>query len=178
VIKGYNKILPPDFFINAKYFRFVNFFVDIFTSVNYNFYMKNLNGKNRYLIQSGQLKRVPTVKNDQEIEISMLLNAIHYFLDCVFIIHSRSRYRLLAFLKGNILLDQQYTSVKGAKIAFQKFYGHQACLGGIKATWDEYIPESWWLKKKMEILDRKKYQQANMAMGNGQRRQTRGSFKP
>ncbi len=167
MIKGYNKILPSDFFKNAKYFRFANFFVDIFTSMNYNFYMKNLNGKHRYLIPSGQLKSVPTVKNDQEIEISILLNAIHYFLDCVFIIHSRSRYRLLAFLKDNILLDQQYTSIKGAKIAFQKFYGHQVCLGGLKARWDEYIPESWWLKKKMEILDRKKYQQANMAMGNG-----------
>jgi len=97
------------------------------------------------------------------MEISMLLNAIHYFLDCAFIIPSHRQYRLLVFLSDNILLDQQYTSLKGAKIAFQKFYGHQACLEGIKARWDEYIPESWWIKKKMDILDRNEYIQANMA---------------
>jgi hypothetical protein len=93
----------------------------------------------------------------------MLLNAIHYFLDCVFIIHAHRQYRLLVFMSDNILLDQQYTSLKGAKIAFQKFYGHQACTGSINARWDEYIPESWWIKKKMAILDRKEYIQANMA---------------
>lgn len=125
--------------------------------------MKNINNRQQHLRQNGELLKVPTDKRNQKIEISMLLNAIHYFLDCVFIIHSHRQYRLLVFLSDNILLDQQYTSLKGAKIAFQKFYGHQACIEGIKARWDEYIPESWWIKKKMGNLDRKEYQQANRA---------------
>ncbi|MGD2091395.1 MAG: hypothetical protein PVH61_34780 [Candidatus Aminicenantes bacterium] len=113
--------------------------------------------------QNGEWVKVPTGKNPQEIKISMLLNAIHYFLDCVFIIHSHKKYRLLVFMSDTILLDQQYTSLKGAKIAFQKFYGHQACLEGIKARWDEYMPESWWIKKKMEILHRNQYITANIS---------------
>lgn len=124
--------------------------------------MKNINGEQPQLRQSGERLRVPFDKRNQEAEISMLLNAIHFFLDCVFIIHSHRQYRLLVFMSDNILLDQQYTSLKGAKIAFQKFYGHQTCLEGIKARWDEYIPESWWIKKKMQILDGKKCIQANM----------------
>jgi hypothetical protein len=148
-------------FKNVKYFVFGNFSVDIFLNINYNFCMKNLNNNQQQLKESGKLLNVPIDIKTQEIEISMLLNAIHYFLDCVFIIHSHRQYRLLVFLSDSILLDQQYTSLKGAKIAFQKFYGHQACLEGIKARWDEYIPESWWIKKKMEILDRKAYIQAN-----------------
>jgi hypothetical protein len=125
--------------------------------------MKKLNVTQQQFKPGGELIKFPTSKRNQEIKISMLLNANHYFLDCVFIIHSHRQYRLLVFFADNILLDQQYTSLKGAKIAFQKFYGPQACLEGIKARWDEYIPESWWIKKKMEILDRKEYQQANMA---------------
>ena len=131
--------------------------------MNYNFNMKNAIARQQQLKQSGELFNVPIDKRNQEIEISMLLNAIHYFLDCVFIIHAHRQYRLLVFMSDNILLDQQYTSLKGAKIAFQKFYGHQACIEGINARWDEYIPERWWIKKKMEILDRKGYIQANMA---------------
>jgi len=122
--------------------------------------MKNFNGVQTYPGQSGERLKILINKNNQKIEISMLLNAIHYFLDCVFIIHSHRQYRLLVFLSDNILVDQQYTSLKGAKIAFQKFFGHQACLESIKARWDEYIPESWWIRKKMEILDRKGYPQA------------------
>lgn len=125
--------------------------------------MKNLNSLQQQVRQTGESINVPPGKRNHEIEISMLLNAIHYFLDCVFIIHSHRQYRLLVFQSDNILLDQQYTSLKGAKIAFQKFYGHHACLESIKARWDEYIPESWWIKKKMEILGRKEYIQVNMA---------------
>ena len=125
--------------------------------------MKSLISRQQQLGQNGELFKVSIDKRSQEIEISMLLNAIHYFLDCVFIIHGHRQYRLLVFMSDNILLDQQYTSLKGAKIAFKKFYGHQACIKGINARWDEYIPESWWIKKKMEILDRKEYIQAEMA---------------
>ena len=125
--------------------------------------MKNPINRQQQLRQSGELFKVPIDKRNQEIEISMLLNAIHYFLDCVIIIHSHRQYRLLVFQSDNILLDQQYTSLKGAKIAFQKFYGHHACLESIKARWDEYTPESWWINKKMGILARKEYIQENMA---------------
>jgi len=124
--------------------------------------MKNSIARQQQLKQNGALFNVPIDKRNQETEISMLLNAIHYFLDCVFIVHAHRQYRLLVFMSDNILLDQQYTSLKGAKIAFQKFYGHQACIEGINARWDEYIPESWWIKKKMEILDRKEYIPANL----------------
>lgn len=125
--------------------------------------MKNLNIKQHQLRPGGVPFRVPTDHRNRKIEISMLLNAIHYFLDCVFIIHSHRQYRLLVFQSDNILLDQQYTSLKGAKIAFQKFYRHQACLEGIQARWDKYIPESWWINKKMDILDRTGYIQAKTA---------------
>jgi hypothetical protein len=116
--------------------------------------MKNQNISEQHLNQFEEIKKA-CGEIDRQIKISILLNAIHYFLDCVFIIHSYRRYRLLVLNSDNIIVDQHYTSLKGAKIAFHQIYRSQACIKGTKAVWDEYIPEQWWIKKKMKILEKK-----------------------
>lgn len=116
--------------------------------------MENLNDS-QLIVQSRNGEKSLTVKTQKKTMISMLLNSIHYFLDCVVIIHTNDRYRLLVFHSDNILFDQQYTTLKGAKIAFHQIYKNQTCINSIKARWDEYFPEPNWIKKKMEILERK-----------------------
>ena len=49
----------------------MNFFVDIFLNVNYNFYMKNLIARQQYFGQSEELLKVPIDKRNQEIKISI-----------------------------------------------------------------------------------------------------------
>ena len=117
--------------------------------------MKNLSGEQPGLKQVGQRVEPAPCHQGQDTMISMLLNAIHYYLDCVMILHLGYQFRLLVFHRSSVLLDRQYTSLKGAKIAFHKIYRHQACIDSVKARWDEYVPECSWIEKKMAILERK-----------------------
>ena len=86
--------------------------------------------------------------------ISMLLNAVHFFLDCAFIIHAAGTYRLVVLHVNNVLLDKSYTSLKGAKIGFNKIYSRQACTENVNARWAEYTPNTTWMEKKAAILAR------------------------
>ena len=124
--------------------------------MNYNFNMKNSRVGQSWLKRVGQAENSAGWDQEQETMISMLLNAIHYYLDCALVIHSARQFRLLVFHLDRVLLDKQYTTLKGAKIAFHKIYRHQACVDGVKARWDEYVPEGSWIEKKMAILERKK----------------------
>jgi hypothetical protein len=144
----------PRHFQIENFFRIWNFFVDIFLNQNYNFIMKSLSGNQPWFNLTGQTVESATCQNGQEVVISMLLNSIHYYLDCAFIIHSAHEFRLAVFHRNNVLLDKRYTTLKGAKIAFHKIYRHQVCIEGVEARWEEYIPESSWIEKKMAILER------------------------
>ena len=121
--------------------------------------MKNSSGDQSWLRRVGQAEDSTGCELGQEAMISVLLNAIHYYLDCALVIPSSRQFRLLVFHLDRILLDKHYTTLKGAKIAFHKFYRHQACTEGVKARWDEYVPEGSWIEKKMAILERKEEKQ-------------------
>jgi len=139
------QIQAKNIFGKENIFCFRNFFIDIFAFLNYNFYMKTFTQEKSRIYQN-------IIMPEARVMISMLLNAIHFFLDSVIVIHSEAEYRLIVIHQGDILVDKSYTSLKGAKIAFHKIYRHQACTEDIKAKWDEYIPDPRWLKMKLAIL--------------------------
>jgi len=85
--------------------------------------------------------------------ISRLLNSIHYFLDCVFIFPWEEGYRLSIIHNEKSIMDANYKTLRGAKIAFAKFFGDKAWRQDLQPHWSiQYSPEQGWLSKKMKIL--------------------------
>jgi hypothetical protein len=86
--------------------------------------------------------------------ISLLINSIYYFLECVFILDLRDHYRLVVLHRGHVLTDSDYESIRGAKIAFAKLYRKKAWREGVKPELSIlYDPEDGWLDDKTKDID-------------------------
>jgi hypothetical protein len=82
--------------------------------------------------------------------ISTLVNSVLYFLDSAVIIMDKNHYRLVVCHNKQILTDQGYKTLRGAKIAFSKLFQYKAFLNS-KAEWSHlYPPEQEWLDNKLE----------------------------
>lgn len=82
-------------------------------------------------------------------EICFLINSIFYFIGSVFIINNNGKFRLVARHNEKILMDKPYRTLRGAKIAFSKFFNHRGWKEDVKAEWSVfYVPDPQWLKKK------------------------------
>lgn len=82
-------------------------------------------------------------------EICVLINSIFYFIGSVFIINNSGDYRLVANHNGKILIDKPYKTLRGAKIAFSKLFGHRGWKEDLKAEWSIfYKPDAQWLNKR------------------------------
>ncbi|UCH95153.1 MAG: hypothetical protein JSV88_33590 [Candidatus Aminicenantes bacterium] len=93
------------------------------------------------------------MKGEEQPEISMLINSVHYFIDCVYIRREKNNYRLVALHNRRVLWDKQYPTLKGCKIAFQKQFKEKAWQEGVKAEWSPfYPPDKVWLGKKYKHL--------------------------
>jgi hypothetical protein len=94
-------------------------------------------------------------KLKNEKKISRLLNSIYYFLDCVFIIISGKDYRLVILHHDQVVMDVNYNSLRGAKIAFAKYFGERAWAEKVQSQWSHtYQPDHDWLSEKLEILEK------------------------
>ena len=92
------------------------------------------------------------VIND-ETTISMLINSIYYFIECVFIQRAQNKYRLVVLQHSRVLLDQCYPSEKGCHIAFGRIFKDKAWDETIKAEWSHfYDPDKKWLQEKCRPL--------------------------
>ena len=88
-------------------------------------------------------------QSERPVKISLLVNSIFYFIECVFIMTVDDGYRLLVLHQGHVLTDEVYQSSKGAKIAFQKIWRYKAWREDVRPQWTHfYSPESWWLEEK------------------------------
>jgi hypothetical protein len=86
--------------------------------------------------------------------ISMLINSVYYFIDCVFILQAKDNFRLVALHQGRVLCDKDYATVRGCRIAFDKMYKNKAWSEEIKAEWSHfYDPDKRWLEKKCIYLE-------------------------
>jgi len=89
----------------------------------------------------------PTRKN--KVEISMLTNSHHYFIEWAFIMALDNRYRLIVINKGELLTDLLCKSVRSARIAFAKYYSNRGWKNGVRSQWSPfYEPDPEWLVEK------------------------------
>lgn len=94
-------------------------------------------------------------RSEQETTISRLLNSIYYFLDFVFVISSDEGYRLVILHQDRVIMDASYSSLRGAKIAFAKFFYEQTWAENVQPKWSHfYQPQHNWLDKKLRILNK------------------------
>lgn len=103
----------------------------------------------------GNLNSVPQRQEGGQQEkaqsMSLLINSIYYFIECVFILSLPNRYRLVVLHHGRVLTDACYETLRGARIAFSKLYSHKAWREGVKAQWSHfYDPDSEWLGEKIK----------------------------
>jgi len=106
----------------------------------------------------------PELKQQQEIRqkintgekpvISRLINSVYYFIECVYILEVKSKYRLVALHKGRILCDMYCSTSNDCKIAFDKLFKDKAWREEIKAEWTSfYDPDKRWLDEKQSHLE-------------------------
>ncbi|MCP4215959.1 MAG: hypothetical protein GY765_15000 [bacterium] len=89
-------------------------------------------------------------EKEKPLRISLLINALYYFIESVLIVEDKGKFRLIAIHRGRLLADQSYSTAKGAKIAFLKFFSYKAWREGTRAEWTSfYPPESKWLDEKL-----------------------------
>lgn len=93
------------------------------------------------------------IRQEHPMTISMLINSVYFFIECVFILDFHDHYRLVALHKGKVLIDASYKTLKGARIAFAKLYGEKAWSEEIKAQWSHfYDPDTRWLEEKTKDI--------------------------
>ena len=104
----------------------------------------------------GSKKQIPQTSLEQCLEtvkitnISNLVNSVFYFLQHVFITITDGDYHLLVIRDNQVLWYKNYKSIKGAKIAFAKRFGHMAYKPSIRMVWSHlYPPDGDWLMKKL-----------------------------
>ncbi len=88
-------------------------------------------------------------KADKDFKISRLVNSILYFIDCVYILRSKGKHRLVVLHQNTVLHDKYYPSDGECKIAFQRLFKDKAWSEDITADWSHfYDPDKQWLAKK------------------------------
>lgn len=82
--------------------------------------------------------------------ICLLLNAIFFRSECVFIIIHENQYQLVVICGGTLLTEEYFQTLADAKAAFSRLYGHRGWKENIKAEWTPlYEPDNEWLTKKI-----------------------------
>ena len=76
----------------------------------------------------------------EEVKISILRNAIYYFLQFVYLIREESGCRLVVIHQGRLLEDTNYKTAKGARIGFFRRYRWKQRRGGVKPDWTAFSP--------------------------------------
>jgi hypothetical protein len=98
--------------------------------------------------------KVRTIMEQEEKQkVAMLINSIFYFIQYGLIVNmpGDSNYRLLVIQNGQILTDEYYESVRGAKIAFSRMYYHRSWKEGVKPSWSHfYHPDSTWFETRIK----------------------------
>ena len=93
---------------------------------------------------------------ENQLTIYRLQNSVQFYLECVFILVEEDNFQLVIIHSGNVLMDAKYGTLRGARIAFTKYFGQRARRDEAKPNWSHsYHPDDEWLQENFEIL--KKY---------------------
>jgi len=94
-----------------------------------------------------------TPEVNEDITISLLINSVHYFIQCVYIIHSKNKYRLVALHNRRVLINQDYSTEKGCRIAFGRVFKDRAWDKRVTPFWSQfYNPDKKWLEEKQNRI--------------------------
>jgi hypothetical protein len=78
------------------------------------------------------------INTEEKAMISRLINSILYYIECVFILRSRGKFRLVALQHRRVLIDKYYPTERGCRIAFQKMFKDKAWSEEEKADWSPF----------------------------------------
>ena len=91
---------------------------------------------------------------NEKTMISTLINSIHYFIDCVYILQAKDKFRLVALQHSRVLFDKYYPTLSGCRIAFGKLFKYKAWGEEITPFWSHfYDPDKRWLQEKQSRLE-------------------------
>jgi hypothetical protein len=95
----------------------------------------------------------------KQTKICILVNAVYYFLESVFIVISEDHCRLVVIHNKKLIVDQCYETLRGAKIAFYRMYKDKGCVTAMSNEWSaNYHPDSKWLEKRLKLQPQPIYQ--------------------
>lgn len=90
----------------------------------------------------------------EEHTIKRLENSIHFGIETVMILIKEKGYRLMVINRGKVLIDEDYGSSRGAKIAFAKYFKNNGFKEEIKASWSHSYPvDPRWLSPHLNLCD-------------------------
>ncbi len=83
--------------------------------------------------------------------ISRLINSVLFFLPYVLVIKEEEKtFRLVVARDDQIMMDQRYKTLRGARIAFSKLFKDYRYSNKIKAHWSHfYPPGEIWLQARL-----------------------------
>jgi hypothetical protein len=91
------------------------------------------------------------LSSEAKTRICILINAVYFFLESVFIVVEKDQYRLVVIHNRKLIVDERYDTIRGAKIAFYRMYKEKACAKGLRNEWSaNYEPDKRWLSRKLE----------------------------
>jgi hypothetical protein len=83
-------------------------------------------------------------------DICVLINSYCYFLECVFVHCGESCYYLNVVHDERVVVHKKYPSLRGAKIAFTRYFKERSYSGCIKPEWTHVFPvDIAWVKRKL-----------------------------
>jgi hypothetical protein len=93
-------------------------------------------------------------------EIQRLKNSIYFGVGIVFVFFSEKGFRLIGINDNKkVLVDRHYKTLRGAKIAFSKFFQQYALVYAgeqkVRAIWSHTYNADWaWLKLIIDLCNR------------------------
>jgi hypothetical protein len=92
----------------------------------------------------------PYPENNENKLISRMINSVFYFLKFVFILKESNHYRLVAIEDRNKIIDLNYKTLKGAKIACIKRLRNRFNNDKMKPVWSFLYPaDEKWIEDKL-----------------------------
>lgn len=90
-----------------------------------------------------------------EQSIQRLLNSMVFGVEMVFILFTETHFRLVGLNSDETVIDKEYRTLRGAKVAFTKLFQGKAFRQGLQPEWSHAYPvKTTWLKPKLAICNR------------------------
>ncbi len=114
-------------------------------------------------VKKKQPETAPAAVQVKPGQIAMLNNSVYYLIETVFVEKTQKGARLVVYHNAKLHLKEDYKSVKGAKIAFLKFFSYRAIELADKGRLEKLLQPEWthfykptvpgWLRKYGQYMD-------------------------